>query len=143
MNGEALPQVLDPDVPVFSISVAAALADMHPQTLRSYDRLGLVVPSRARGGGRRYSPRDVRRLRLIQRLSQEEGINLNGIRRIIGLQSEIEDLRRRNDELARLVRTLTADRQPGRRVFSAGSTGFVQHGRGQREPLALPGPGRA
>ena len=63
---------MDPDAPVFSISVAAALAEMHPQTLRTYDRLGLVVPSRAKGGGRRYSPRDVYRLRLIQRLSQEE-----------------------------------------------------------------------
>lgn len=139
MSGEHLPQIMDPDAPVFSISVAAALAEMHPQTLRTYDRLGLVVPSRARGGGRRYTPRDVQRLRLIQRLSQDEGVNLNGIRRIIALQGELDEARRRNEELAELVRTLAEHRHHDRpRVFSAGSTGFVAQGWGRRQPLALP-----
>ena len=66
------------DSPVFVISVAAQLAGMHSQTLRQYDRLGLVTPSRTRGGGRRYSTRDVALLREVQRLSQEEGISLAG-----------------------------------------------------------------
>lgn len=138
MSSERLPQVMDPDAPVFSISVAASLAEMHPQTLRTYDRLGLVVPSRAKGGGRRYSPRDVYRLRLIQRLSQEEGVNLNGIRRIIALQTELEDARRRIDELTDLVRSLAQREQGGTRIFSAGTTGHVWQGRSRRQPLALP-----
>src|SRR5659263_393544 len=75
-----------PDAPVFVISVAAGLAGMHPQTLRQYDRLGLVTPGRSAGRGRRYSPRDVERLREVQRLSQEEGINLVGVKRIIALE---------------------------------------------------------
>ena len=86
MSAGMLPEVMDPDGPIFGISVAASLAEMHPQTLRQYDRLGLVIASRTKGGGRRYSPRDIQRLRLIQRLSQE-GINLTGIRRILALQS--------------------------------------------------------
>lgn len=139
MSSERLPQTLDPDQPVFSISVAAALADMHPQTLRTYDRLGLVVPSRARGGGRRYSPRNVQQLRLIQHLSQEEGINLNGIRRIIALQTELDQHRRRLEELTDLVRQLAEHEQrTGQRVFTAGSTGHVAHGRRPHRPLALP-----
>ena len=73
----------DDDAPIFVISVAAALAGMHAQTLRQYDRLGLVRPSRTRGGGRRYSGRDVTMLREVQRLSQEEGISLSGIQRIL------------------------------------------------------------
>ena len=72
-----------PDAKVLIISVAARLAGMHPQTLRQYDRLGLVQPGRAAGGGRRYSARDVALLREIQRLSQEDGVNLAGIKRII------------------------------------------------------------
>ena len=72
MSAGMLPEVMDPDGPIFSISVAASLAEMHPQTLRQYDRLGLVIASRTKGGGRRYSPRDIQRLRLIQRLSQED-----------------------------------------------------------------------
>ena len=67
------------DAPVFVISKAAELADMHPQTLRQYDRLGLVVPQRTAGRGRRYSQRDVNQLIEIQRLSLDEGINLAGI----------------------------------------------------------------
>jgi MerR family transcriptional regulator/heat shock protein HspR len=74
------------DAKVLIISVAARMAGMHPQTLRQYDRLGLVQPGRAPGGGRRYSTRDVALLREIQRLSQEDGVNLAGIKRIIELE---------------------------------------------------------
>lgn len=138
MSSDRLPQVLDPDSPVFSVSVAAALAEMHPQTLRTYDRLGLVVPSRAKGGGRRYSPRDVRRLRLIQHLSQTEGVNLNGIRRILALQSELEQTQHRLDQMTALAQELAARREEaGGRVFTAGSGG-VERGRRFRRPLALP-----
>lgn len=83
----------------FVISVAAELAGMHPQTLRSYDRLGLVTPQRTAGGGRRYSARDVERLREVQRLSQEDGVNLAGIKRIIALESQVDALQERISEL--------------------------------------------
>jgi MerR family transcriptional regulator/heat shock protein HspR len=88
------------DAPVFVISVAAQLAGMHAQTLRQYDRLGLVTPGRTVGGGRRYSPRDVALLREVQRLSQDEGVNLAGIKRIIELESHVDALRQRVAELA-------------------------------------------
>ena len=87
------------DAPVFVISVAAELAGMHAQTLRQYDRLGLVSPGRTPGGGRRYSPRDVALLREVQRLSQEDGVNLAGIKRIIDLESQDEALQQRVQEL--------------------------------------------
>jgi MerR family transcriptional regulator/heat shock protein HspR len=83
------------DAKVFIISVAARLAGMHPQTLRQYDRLGLVSPGRTPGGGRRYSERDVVVLREIQRLSQDDGVSLEGIRRIISLERLVVDLQRR------------------------------------------------
>ncbi|MGY1838847.1 heat shock protein transcriptional repressor HspR [Modestobacter sp. SYSU DS0903] len=72
---------------------------MHAQTLRQYDRLGLVRPGRTAGGGRRYSPRDVALLREVQRLSQEDGVNLAGIKRIIELESRVEALQHRIGEL--------------------------------------------
>ena len=84
-----------PDAKVLMISVAARMAGMHPQTLRQYDRLGLVQASRAAGGGRRYSVRDVALLREVQRLSQDDGVNLAGIKRIIGLEQLIDELRQR------------------------------------------------
>ncbi|HEY0507462.1 MAG TPA: helix-turn-helix transcriptional regulator [Blastococcus sp.] len=87
------------DAPVFVISVAAELAGMHAQTLRQYDRLGLVSPGRTAGGGRRYSPRDVALLREVQRLSQEDGVNLAGIKRIIDLESRVDALQARVHEL--------------------------------------------
>ena len=90
---------LPEDAPVFVISVAAELAGMHAQTLRQYDRLGLVRPGRTPGGGRRYSPRDVALLREVQRLSQEDGVNLAGIKRIIDLESQVETLQLRVQEL--------------------------------------------
>ena len=85
---------------VFVISVAAQLAGMHPQTLRQYDRLGLVTPGRSGGGGRRYSARDVALLREVQRLSQEEGVNLAGIKRVIELENQVAALQERVAELA-------------------------------------------
>ncbi|MDX6217921.1 MAG: MerR family transcriptional regulator, heat shock protein HspR [Frankiales bacterium] len=84
---------------VFVISVAAEMAGMHPQTLRQYDRLGLVTPERTGGGGRRYTPRDVALLREVQRLSQEEGVNLAGIKRVIELEHQVEALQARVQEL--------------------------------------------
>jgi len=84
----------------FLISVAAELAGMHAQTLRTYDRLGLVSPQRSSGGGRRYSEHDVDLLREVQRLSQNEGVNLAGIKRIIELTNQVQALRARLAELA-------------------------------------------
>jgi len=86
------------DTPVFVISVAAELAGLHAQTLRTYDRLGLVSPGRTPGGGRRYSARDIAQLREVQRLSQE-GVSLAGIKRILDLEVEVARLRRRLHEL--------------------------------------------
>jgi MerR family transcriptional regulator, heat shock protein HspR len=89
----------DQDTPVFVISVAAQLAGLHAQTLRSYDRLGLVSPGRSPGGGRRYSARDIALLQEIQRLSQDHGVNLAGIKRIIELENQVDALRSRLSEL--------------------------------------------
>ncbi|WP_454788127.1 heat shock protein transcriptional repressor HspR [Mycolicibacterium lutetiense] len=90
----------------FLISVAAELAGMHAQTLRTYDRLGLVSPQRSSGGGRRYSERDVDLLREVQRLSQDEGVNLAGIKRIIELTNQVDALRTRVSELTQQVEQL-------------------------------------
>jgi MerR family transcriptional regulator/heat shock protein HspR len=87
------------DAAVFVISVAATLAGMHPQTLRQYDRLGLVRPGRTPGRGRRYSARDIAMLREVQRLSQDEGVNLAGIKHIIELESHVDALRAKVTEL--------------------------------------------
>ncbi|MBX6390033.1 MAG: helix-turn-helix transcriptional regulator, partial [Frankia sp.] len=96
----------DDDAPVYVISIAAELAGMHPQTLRSYDRLGLVTPGRTPGRGRRYSARDVALLREVQRLSQEEGVNLEGIRKILQLGAQVmalqAEVRALHEELARV-----------------------------------------
>jgi MerR family transcriptional regulator/heat shock protein HspR len=86
-------EVTSDDTKVLIISVAARMAGMHPQTLRQYDRMGLVQPGRAAGGGRRYSVRDVAVLREVQRLSQDDGVNLAGIKRIIELEQQTYDLR--------------------------------------------------
>jgi MerR family transcriptional regulator/heat shock protein HspR len=87
------------DAKVLLISVAARMAGMHPQTLRQYDRLGLVEPGRATGGGRRYSARDVALLREVQRLSHDDGVNLAGIKRIIDLERLVAELQQRVAEL--------------------------------------------
>lgn len=92
----------------FLISVAAELAGMHAQTLRTYDRLGLVSPQRTSGGGRRYSQRDVELLREVQRLSQDEGVNLAGIKRVIELTNQVEALQNRIAEMAREIEELRA-----------------------------------
>lgn len=134
------------DAPVLTVSQAAELAGMHPQTLRQYDRLGLVVPRRTRGRGRRYSQRDVARLRQVQELAQVEGINLAGIKRILDLEAHVSQLE------VKLEQALVRLQQSGR-VFAAGPTGdVVVVPRGQRvrredavevviEPGALDHPG--
>lgn len=94
-----MPNGADEDTPVFVISVAAQLSGLHAQTLRSYDRLGLVSPGRAPGGGRRYSMRDIALLREVQKMSQEHGVNLAGIKRIIELENQVDALRSRVAEL--------------------------------------------
>ncbi len=110
------PPGANPDSPVFVISVAAALAGLHAQTLRSYDRLGLVSPGRSAGGGRRYSARDIGLLREVQRLSQVDGVNLAGIKRIIELEQLVDELRGRLDEL---VEELAAARAAAEQVAAA------------------------
>ena len=107
------------DAPVFVISVAAELAGMHAQTLRQYDRLGLVSPGRTPGGGRRYSPRDVALLREVQRLSQEDGVNLAGIKRIIELESRVEALEHRVHELLEELQTAESRRIAAEAAVSA------------------------
>jgi MerR family transcriptional regulator, heat shock protein HspR len=131
VSASELPQRIDHDAPVFVISVAAQLAGMHPQTLRTYDRLGLVSPSRTAKRGRRYSARNIAQLRLIQRLSQDEGINLEGIRRIITMQDEIEQLRSQVADLSELL-ALTRSAPVGARVFTADPTGGVHLGGARR-----------
>src|SRR6186713_1352500 len=99
----------DEFTPVFVISVAAELSGLHAQTLRQYDRLGLVTPGRTVGGGRRYSARDVALLREVQRLSQDEGVNLAGIKRIIELESHVDALQSRVAELMAQLEQLYAE----------------------------------
>lgn len=93
------PYELTEETPVYVISVAAQLSGLHPQTLRQYDRLGLVSPDRTAGRGRRYSARDIELLRQVQQLSQDEGINLAGIKRIIELETQVTALESRIAEL--------------------------------------------
>lgn len=129
---------LPDDTPVYVISVAAQLSGLHPQTLRTYDRMGLVSPRRTAKRGRRYSARDIARLRLIQRLSQDEGINLEGIRRILSMQDDIDELRSRVEQLTSVLAAV--QESSGSRVFTADPVGGVHLGRrGRRPPLALPG----
>ncbi|GAB3968419.1 heat shock protein transcriptional repressor HspR [Streptomyces sparsus] len=97
------PYELTDESPVYVISVAAQLSGLHPQTLRQYDRLGLVSPDRTAGRGRRYSARDIELLREVQRLSQDEGINLAGIKRIIELENQVAALQARSAELAQAL----------------------------------------
>ncbi|WGW12163.1 helix-turn-helix transcriptional regulator [Saxibacter everestensis] len=130
---------VDENAAVFVISVAAELAGMHPQTLRQYDRLGLVSPNRTAGRGRRYSARDIARLREVQRLSQDEGVNLAGIKRIMELEHQVEAMQSRAAELAAQLDELRVRGDSGRRVFAAGLAGdVVSLARGTR-PSARPG----
>ena len=98
---------------VYVISVAAELAGVHPQTLRIYERKGLVRPERTSGNTRRYSQRDIDLLRQIQEMTQEFGINLAGVKRIIEMQAELTALRAKMHELEEQLRTTDA---PARRV---------------------------
>ncbi len=109
--------------PLFVISVAAELAGLHPQTLRQYDRLGLVSPTRTAGKSRRYSMRDVSQLREIAQLSSE-GVSLEGIRRVLGLEDRVAELEQRVRELEGALADEMLNR-PGRRVFAAGAAGDV------------------
>jgi MerR family transcriptional regulator/heat shock protein HspR len=99
------------DARTFLISVAAELAGMHAQTLRTYDRLGLVTPRRTSGGGRRYSQHDVDLLREVQRLSQDEGVNLAGIKRVIELTNQVEALQSRLKEMAEEIAILRTNQR--------------------------------
>ncbi len=107
---------LTDDTPVYVISVAAQLSGLHPQTLRTYDRLGLVSPGRSAGRGRRYSLRDILMLREVQRLSQEEGVNLSGIKRILELENETQRSRVMLAELHAEVSRLRAELESTRAV---------------------------
>ena len=127
----------DDDAAVYVISVAAQLAGMHAQTLRQYDRLGLVSPSRTRGGGRRYSGRDVVLLREVQRLSQEEGVSLAGIQRILELEHQVAALRARVAELAAEVARARSRAAAGPRVFAAGARGDIVAVRPGERPRRL------
>ena len=91
----------DPGRAVFVISVAAELAGVHPQTLRAYERLGLLAPQRTSGNTRRYSERDIERLRLIQELTQGEGINLAGVQMIMAMREQLDEIQRRAEDLER------------------------------------------
>jgi len=128
---------------VFVISVVAELTGMHAQTLRQYDRLGLVTPQRTAGGGRRYSTRDVERVREIQRLSGE-GVGLAGIQRILDLENEVDALRRRVAVLqtdldlafAALQQQERANRPPGTDVAVRPASNSVVVWRPGRWPIA-------
>jgi len=104
------------ETPVYVISVAAQLSGLHPQTLRAYDRLGLVSPGRSTGRGRRYSMRDVLALREVQRLSQDEGVNLSGIKRILEQNDELDRARRLIAELRSEVAQLRVELESTRSV---------------------------
>jgi MerR family transcriptional regulator, heat shock protein HspR len=104
---------------VYIISVAAELAGVHPQTLRIYERKGLLRPARTAGNTRRYSERDIDRLRLIQELTQRHGINLAGVKMIMGLQADVDRMQRQMDELQEevaRVRERILEKESGRRA---------------------------
>ena len=129
---------IDDDAPIFAIAVAAELSGMHPQTLRQYDRLGLVVPDRTPGGSRRYSIRHVAQLREVARMSAD-GIGLPAIARILELEDRVRELHGRVRDLEERVRT-ELERRPGARVFAAGATGAVvtlRHGTRVRRATEL------
>lgn len=113
---------------VFVISVAAEITGMHAQTLRTYDRMGLVTPQRTRGGGRRYSREDIAQLQEIQRLSHEEGVNLAGIQRIIDLEERLSEVEQENAVLRRKLAETGGDaggRNRGEIVHVPRSTALV------------------
>lgn len=121
---------LDVDTPMFAIAVAAELAFMHPQTLRQYDRMGLVIPTRTGGQSRRYTMRNVAQLREISRLSNE-GVSLEGIKRILELENQSAELQKRVRDLEQALANELMNR-PGARVFAAGDSGIETLAPGQR-----------
>jgi MerR family transcriptional regulator, heat shock protein HspR len=121
---------LNENTPLFVISVAAELSNMHPQTLRQYDRLGLVCPTRTLGKSRRYTMQDVAKLREISRLSAE-GVSLEGIRRVLNLVDENLELKARVRDLERELANQVMN-QPGNRVFASGEQGIIRLSPGQR-----------
>lgn len=106
---------------MFAIAAAAELAGMHPQTLRQYDRIGLVCPQRTQGGTRRYSLHDVAQLQEVQRLSAE-GLSLEGIKRVLALENRVRELEQQVRELEQAL-AQESMRKPERRVFAAGGAG--------------------
>src|SRR6476469_13694 len=136
------PRAPGPRVPVYVISVAAELTGLHPQTLRTYDRIGLVSPGRAGGGGRRYSLHDIELLREVAELTAA-GIGLEGVRRILELENQVAALRARNTELrarnadlrAALEQTLTSlrERKPNLPALRRPTNG-LDLGPGHRDP---------
>ena len=125
---------LDENTPLFVISVAAELALMHPQTLRQYDRLGLVSPSRTAGQSRRYTMRNVAQLREIARLSTE-GVSLEGIKRILELENQNIELKKHVRDLEQALANEMLNR-PGARIFSAGDQGIESLLAGKRPSRA-------
>ena len=121
---------LNENTPIFAIGVAAELAAMHPQTLRDYDRLGLVRPERTGGNTRRYTMRNVAQLREIARLSAE-GVSLEGIKRILELENANSELAQRVRDLEQALANELMNR-PGARIFAAGDMGVESIARGKR-----------
>jgi MerR family transcriptional regulator/heat shock protein HspR len=114
---------MDAYSPMFAIAIAAELSGLHPQTLRQYDKIGLVCPGRTPGKSRRYSMHDIAQLREVATMSAE-GVNLEGIRRVLELENQVSALAAR----VRALESALADEllnRPGRRVFAAGTEGDV------------------
>lgn len=122
--------MMNADTPLFAIAAAAELSGLHPQTLRQYDRIGLVVPGRTSGGSRRYSTRNIEQLREVAQLSSE-GVSLPAIARLLDLEDENRLLRTRITALEHALRTERENR-PGVRVFAVGATGVVPVPTGRR-----------
>jgi MerR family transcriptional regulator, heat shock protein HspR len=133
---------LSDDSPIYVISVAAQLSGLHPQTLRAYDRLGLVSPGRTTGRGRRYSLRDILLLREVQRLSQEEGVNLSGIKRILELESEEQRSRMLLAEMHAEISQLRAELEYTRAV-AARLAGLLRSRSGRGALVPIHGSGTA
>ncbi|MEO0049085.1 MAG: hypothetical protein RL556_417 [Actinomycetota bacterium] len=121
---------IDENTPMFAIGQAAELAFMHPQTLREYDRLGLVSPGRTAGKSRRYSLRNIAQLREISGLSAE-GVSLAAIQRILQLENQNAELQQRVRDLEQTLANELMNR-PGARVFAAGDSGVVSLAHGKR-----------
>jgi MerR family transcriptional regulator/heat shock protein HspR len=126
-----------PDTAVYVISVAAELTGLHPQTLRTYERLGLITPGRTVGGGRRYSHRDVELLREIADLTSV-GIGIEGVRRILDLEQRARALAARNEEL---MAELEATREALRQAVATRRTD--QHAPNKLPVLRMPAPGQS